>query len=1202
MNNILTKKHSIFGREKEIEYLIKHFAKTLNDEFSVCTIIGEAGVGKTYLVSEVMRRLQNVNYVSGKFKRYNNDLFSAMRDILRGVVDYTLTLSDEKLESVKKVLSTNLAGDSYLVISICPETEKLLGYYKKIQEEDYHKIEYKLTKAVLTFLDIMSQELSPLIIHFDDLQWADESSLRLIQELCSNDNGLNSHLVLSYRDGFQCVLDNISLELNLKRLSRTETETLINALFDFKICNIHEISGYFYKVTLGTPFYILSLVESMIREKRIYYNEDECYAFDVDFLKSLQLPNDIKNILTENIDRLSQNEYEVLELLVCLGGQTDTIMLYKIVSNSEKFERVFEKLYDIGLIITEQFNDKVSYSFSHDIIYEIIHQSITDNRIQKHYEIVSKLIDDPDKIYIEEHRIFIAAQIHKCKDIIFTEADSTKYVLELYYAGLKAKQMTLIEDASNFFELCIDLMPLSDQTITKSLVSNATFELSECLYLQGKTKEAETLFEALVNSLDKAEELANYKSRFLLLYTYSGMNQKALQYGFEVLEHLKFKLQTRRIRRTLFIDILKCRWLLSHKKFDSIEHMPLVMDKRIIMIENTIIRMAAIANLVDDELFSLLITKLSLLSLQHGISELSAPAYASFSYIQFHYLHDSQKAIKLVNVAESILKKSSDEKCMTYFILGAFIKHWYTSDKISINYLKEAIDSGVNSGEFQYAGYSFSTLVEMYYIQGKPLDKLYEIFKILDSYDKRLKQDITKSTLFILQNHLERLSVSQSEELSDDLLESLDDSQELTYLFFKLQRLYLSNELMDCYAILPRIEALADMFKGFMLEVDLLFYLTMVRMDNNSNLKGIEGYRNRQIVRKSIKKVEKWIDQYKDNHYSRFLYLKAKYLEVFENSSEVGNLYEEGIAFAKRSNQFNLVALGQLLASKYYESNKTISSIYLKEAVNSFDKWGAKSIADLYRLSDCSEDDLTVMESDEIVVSKIDYNLSDCMNQVEMMDKDEAFLYVLRSLMAPSICEYGAIYLERDDQLHLAYEAHSHHDSDVITSFSKVPLKVLRYVARTGTEIVLNKKPTGGVFANDTYFTHLELLSLVCLPLKYMNVFIGVVYLKWPKEDKCDDYILDMIKNYRPLLIAKVITDEKQKLEITYNRSDIPLTRREVEVFELVIKGLTNKVVGEKLNISLSTVKTHIINIYSKLEIKNRVGAVEKAKLYGFLD
>jgi ATP-dependent transcriptional regulator len=56
------------------------------------------------------------------------------------------------------------------------------------------------------------------------------------------------------------------------------------------------------------------------------------------------------------------------------------------------------------------------------------------------------------------------------------------------------------------------------------------------------------------------------------------------------------------------------------------------------------------------------------------------------------------------------------------------------------------------------------------------------------------------------------------------------------------------------------------------------------------------------------------------------------------------------------------------------------------------------------------------------------------------------------------------------------------------------------------------------------------------------------------------------------------------------------LSSREIEVLQALVDGLTNKEIGEKLFISVSTVKTHIINIYSKLGVKNRVEAVNEGR------
>jgi LuxR family maltose regulon positive regulatory protein len=62
------------------------------------------------------------------------------------------------------------------------------------------------------------------------------------------------------------------------------------------------------------------------------------------------------------------------------------------------------------------------------------------------------------------------------------------------------------------------------------------------------------------------------------------------------------------------------------------------------------------------------------------------------------------------------------------------------------------------------------------------------------------------------------------------------------------------------------------------------------------------------------------------------------------------------------------------------------------------------------------------------------------------------------------------------------------------------------------------------------------------------------------------------------------------------------LSERELEVLKQLATGASNKEIGERLFISLSTVKTHVINIYAKLEAAGRVEAVEKARGMGLID
>lgn len=61
------------------------------------------------------------------------------------------------------------------------------------------------------------------------------------------------------------------------------------------------------------------------------------------------------------------------------------------------------------------------------------------------------------------------------------------------------------------------------------------------------------------------------------------------------------------------------------------------------------------------------------------------------------------------------------------------------------------------------------------------------------------------------------------------------------------------------------------------------------------------------------------------------------------------------------------------------------------------------------------------------------------------------------------------------------------------------------------------------------------------------------------------------------------------------------MSRRELEVLQLMADGLSNQEIAEKLFVSVNTVKTHSARLFEKLEAKRRTQAVEKAKRIGLI-
>jgi LuxR family maltose regulon positive regulatory protein len=89
------------------------------------------------------------------------------------------------------------------------------------------------------------------------------------------------------------------------------------------------------------------------------------------------------------------------------------------------------------------------------------------------------------------------------------------------------------------------------------------------------------------------------------------------------------------------------------------------------------------------------------------------------------------------------------------------------------------------------------------------------------------------------------------------------------------------------------------------------------------------------------------------------------------------------------------------------------------------------------------------------------------------------------------------------------------------------------------------------------------------------------------------------------LLAAFPVTESEEAISTTSQAAQSewiePLSEREIDVLQLLAKGLTNQAVADRLVLSIHTVKAHTRSIYSKLAVNNRTQAVDRARTLGVL-
>jgi len=140
------------------------------------------------------------------------------------------------------------------------------------------------------------------------------------------------------------------------------------------------------------------------------------------------------------------------------------------------------------------------------------------------------------------------------------------------------------------------------------------------------------------------------------------------------------------------------------------------------------------------------------------------------------------------------------------------------------------------------------------------------------------------------------------------------------------------------------------------------------------------------------------------------------------------------------------------------------------------------------------------------------------------------------------------------------------------------------------------------------------------VPLKLHNKVVGLITVRTIRKNMYQQhhlYILKTVGNFivRALELANISSKPFVKTEGTMKewrwRSEedlLPaskkalklLTEREKEVLLLLVTGLPNKSLAKKLFVSTTTIKTHTLNIYKKMDVVNRTSAILKAMEWGW--
>lgn len=1225
------------NRREEQDQFWSLFDTVLEGQGQLCFIIGEAGMGKTTFLDSCVKSLSKsqVNCVKGKFINHESKPYTAMAEAVEQALKLLLTLPADQLRAVRKSIKTSLGSDIDFLASLTPYMDQLMGKDYVTSSRAYVIQSSMVGKALYDFFTAISDYLYPLIIFIDDLQWADQTAVRILEYFCKHYKESNFLLTMSSRTHDHSTCDILEAAISctsnhtiyLKPLSYRQIKCILKDLIKEPLDHRELLCQFLQGSSLGNPFFLKEMIHLLLAERKLNYDFRKAqWQLDVNGLKALKRLPDIQSLLIEKINQLGQEEWQVLKRLACLDGKgSEDFLLSHLPMSKPLFKKTLKQLIDDGLISIiryEQGGTLLSPVIQmHDIVLEYVYSQIAESEKENiHTQIAKKLLEKHINHDLDDNIMTLSSQFMRANlSALFLE--SYEWQKALMDIGLLVKKLGLIEEAYKLFKLR-DVLKEEDKSVfieqgdshvLDPFNRQIEFELGECAFLLEDYQKAEVHFSHLMHTAQTLQEKNQIQLRYMDLYIYSGQPMRTIELGLDILNHQNVHLRVERFQE----EMKDYQTFFSQYSVNDLLKRETLEDTNILTQLTTLTKMAPAAYFTDYQLFILILLKISELSIINGHSAFAPIGYVGNSFVQYNEWRQFETGRDMMALGQKVLSQTLEPstKPIVYYLMGIFLKHRSQAISQTVEALYMAIKASMRSGQYIYCGFSVIGIINSKYMMGTPLDELSAEMIAFQHKMPWLDQNTRQYIEETYDNLFNCLKEWQHEKGHFNAYQDRgipNTTKQLTQEVFRLQRLFLMGHFQEALKVCDNVLKALDLLKGYILYPDCLMFCILTL--SKQHFYNADELKNEylQIMKKLLSEIEEWMTLYRPNHYVRFLLAKAAISQVETPDKRLDNLYNEAIEEAKKYDQVHLLALSHLLAANY-NSNKPLAIFYASEAIKYFRQWGAYTVAERIQNQYAITDE-SLYQSSIVRVNdhSKDYKSIQLLNerlieQIKDLEDYDVLRLILKKLLHYQGFVYGAILKENGDTMYLISEIYTgqeiivYEDPLNINLVSHLSRKMIRYCARTGDTLVVNEGAKNNITINDNYVEAHKELTFICIPIKQEGVLTGLVYIEKQGEDYLDQDIIDQINIALTLInINKTSDDVNQIMEV--DLEDRPsLTPREKDVLHLLAKGLSNSAISESMYITLGTVKNHLSNIYSKLEAESRIQAVLKAKEYGFL-
>ncbi len=410
----------IIGRAPEFAALGLLVEQAKGGQGHIALIAGEAGIGKSRLVSELKALAVVQGFLVVQGACFPTDHACPYAPLLELVRSLFATCSPERLEASLGALAPILFP---LLPDLIPPPVDRLPLPPLEPEQAKRRLE-----ALLAQLFLSQTARAPVLLVVEDLHWSDTSSLDFFHYLARRSAPHPLLLLVTYRheemqpelSSWLAQLDRERLahEIRLAPLSRNEVDTMLSAIFEERHTSfdmrrfLHgELLDALYTLTEGNPFFVEETLGSLIAAGDIFYVQG---YWNRKSGSEVSIPRSVQDAVQRRTAGVGEAARHVLILAAVAGRHFDFALLQQLTQYDEHQLLLLMKELVSAQLVVEESADQ--FAFRHALTRQAIYSQLLTRERRMLHRTIAETMEQQPSVTPDLHLEDLAYHFYQARD------------------------------------------------------------------------------------------------------------------------------------------------------------------------------------------------------------------------------------------------------------------------------------------------------------------------------------------------------------------------------------------------------------------------------------------------------------------------------------------------------------------------------------------------------------------------------------------------------------------------------------------------------------------------------------------------------------------------------------------------------------------------------------------------------------------